>query len=183
VRARLVATTAANLEDEVRGGRFRADLSRRLAAYRVSLTPLRERPDDIPDLVRALAQEVAAASGSTPRTYTPAALTALASLPWPRNLAELREMVARLHAIAPGTLARQEDVLRSVGFGPVAARLGRMDSLRVARTRFEREYIAAVLDQHRWHMVEAAASLGIERANLYRKIRQLGLTRPTGGRA
>ncbi len=181
--ARIIATVGPHLEDDVHAGRMRADLYRRLSARRIALAPLRERPEDIPELVGALAEEIAAAHQSTPRTYAPAALTALASLPWPRNLDGLRDMLTRLHRAAPGAPARQEDVLHSLGFDGVPARLARFDKLRDARMRFEREYIGAVLDQHGWRMAQAAATLGIERANLYRKIRQLGLTRPTGGRS
>jgi two-component system nitrogen regulation response regulator NtrX len=178
---RIIATAGPQIEDEVHAGRVRADLYRRLSARRIVLAPLRERSEDIPELVLALAEEIAGAHQSAPRTYAPAALTALASLPWPHNLDGLRELLTRLHRIAPGLPARQEDVLRSVGFGAVSSRAARFDKLRDARQRFEREYIAAVLDQHGWRMAQAAATLGIERANLYRKIRQLGLTRPAGG--
>jgi DNA-binding NtrC family response regulator len=181
VDARIVATTRPDLDDDVRAGRFRDDLYRRLSSHRIALAPLRERAEDIPDLVHVLAEEIAAAHGSPARSYTPAALTALASLPWQRNLDELRELLTRLHAIAPGAPARQEDVIRHVGFGGASPVVQRFDNLREARKRFEREYIGVVLDQHRWRMAEAAATLGIERANLYRKIRQLGLTKPTGG--
>ncbi len=181
--ARIVATAGPQFEDDVYAGRVRADLFRRLSARRIVLAPLRERAEDIPELVAALAEEIAAIHQSPPRTYAPAALTALASLPWPRNIDGLRELLTRLHRAAPGAPARQEDVLRSLGFGAVPARLARFDKLREARKRFEREYIGAVLDQHGWRMTQAAATLGIERANLYRKIRQLGLTRPAGGRS
>ena len=183
IAARIIATSGPHLEDDVHAGRLRADLYRRLSVRRVELAPLRERPEDIPELVGALAEEIAAAHQSAPRTYAPAALTALASLPWPRNIDGLRELLTRLHVMAPGAPARQEDVLRSLGSGAVPARLARFDRLRDARKRFEREYIGAVLDQHGWHIAQAAATLGIERANLYRKIRQLGLMRPTGGRS
>jgi DNA-binding NtrC family response regulator len=181
--ARIIATAGPHLDDDVYAGRVRADLFRRLSACRIVLAPLRERPEDIPELVAALAEEIAATQQSPPRTYAPAALTALASLPWPRNIDGLRELLTQLHRAAPGAPARQEDVLRSLGFGAVPARLARFDKLREARKRFEREYIGAVLDQHGWRMTQAAATLGIERANLYRKVRQLGLTRPTGGRS
>jgi DNA-binding NtrC family response regulator len=179
--ARIVATSGPLVEEDVHAGRVRPELYRRLSARRIVLAPLRERPEDIPELVGALAEDIAAAHQSPPRTYAPAALTALASLPWPSNLDSLRELLTRLHRLAPGAPARQEDVLHSLGFGAVPSRLARFDKLRDARKRFEREYIAAVLDQHGWRIARAAATLGIERANLYRKIRQLGLTRPTGG--
>ena len=78
-----------------------------------------------------------------------------------------------------GAIVTQEDVLAHV---PIESAFSRWDltaSLREARRRFEREYIAAVLERHQWRMSEAARALGIERANLYRKTRQLGIVRIT----
>lgn len=183
VHARLVASATPEILDDVETGRFRGGLHRRLTAHRIDLVPLRRRPEDIPKIVQALGDEVAARRGVPPRAFTTAALTALGSLGWARNLDELRELLERLHGEQSTESVRQEDVLRALGFGhalPVGA-VARFDSLRLARQRFEREYIAAVLDRHRWRMAEAAETLGIERANLYRKIRQLGLPRPQNG--
>jgi len=156
------------------------DLFRRLSGRRIRLAPLRDRPEDVPEVVTAISRELAAQRGLRPRTFTPAALTALVSLPWPRNIDEVREVLTRLHAEAPGTAARQEDVLRQVGFGGRGVPAAPFENLRDARHRFERDYIAAVLDRHEWRMAEAAGTLGIERANLYRKVRQLGLSKPAG---
>jgi DNA-binding NtrC family response regulator len=89
--------------------------------------------------------------------------------------------VTRLYEADLGRPARQEEVLRQLAFGRAAPQPPRFDSLRDARRRFERDYIGAVLARHHWRMADAAATLGIERANLYRKIRQLGLTRPANG--
>jgi two-component system nitrogen regulation response regulator NtrX len=183
LHARIVATATPDIQDEVAAGRFRSDLYRRLSTRRIVLAPLRERPEDVPAIVHAIAEALAAERETPARVFTPAALTALAALPWRRNLAELRELVERLHALEPGAPARQEDVLKGLGFGVAAAPPLRFDSLRDARKRFEREYIAAVLARHAWRIAEAAATLGIERANLYRKIRQLGLSRPSNGAA
>lgn len=179
IRVRLVAIVSPDVEEEVAAARFRTDLYRRLSTRRIALAPLRTRAEDIPEMVRALAGEVAGPRGAL-RTFTPAALTALAALPWNRNLDELRAFIDRLHRAAPGTAARQEDVLKQIAFGGGTAP-ARFDSLRDARKRFEREYIAAVLSRHQWRIPEAAETLGIERANLYRKIRQLRLSRPSNG--
>jgi DNA-binding NtrC family response regulator len=107
------------------------------------------------------------------RHFTPAALTVLAALPWRRNTAELAGLIERLAAGDAGELVRQEDVLEEVQLDRRAVRAS--GSLREARRQFEREYIASVLRDHEWHMPEAARALGIERANLYRKARQLGI--------
>ena len=74
-------------------------------------------------------------------------------------------------------MIRQEDVLADLRPGPPARRYAPLGSLREARLSFEREYIAAVLQAHGWRMSDAARTLGIQRANLYRKTRQLGIVR------
>jgi transcriptional regulator of acetoin/glycerol metabolism len=97
----------------------------------------------------------------------------LAAFPWPGNVVE------RVLRDVPGDVVRQEDILPTVSVEGLAGRTP-LGSLREARRRFEREYIAAVLEQHQWKMSDAARTLGIERANLYRKTRQLGITRVGG---
>ncbi|MGH9372202.1 MAG: helix-turn-helix domain-containing protein, partial [Vicinamibacterales bacterium] len=82
-------------------------------------------------------------------------------------------LIERLAAGDPASPIRQEDVLGEVQLDRTPLRPA--GNLREARRRFEREYIAAVLRDHEWRMPEAARALGIERANLYRKARQLGI--------
>jgi DNA-binding NtrC family response regulator len=106
------------------------------------------------------------------RHFTPAARTVLSALPWRRNTVELSALVQRLARLR-GPAIRQEDVLAEVQLDRTPARALR--SLRDARRQFERDYIATVLRDHDWQMREAARTLGMERANLYRKARQLGI--------
>ncbi|MEO8076525.1 MAG: helix-turn-helix domain-containing protein, partial [Acidobacteriota bacterium] len=96
--------------------------------------------------------------------------------PWAENFDELAGVLEAALAAA-GPIVTQEDVLAHVPIEGAFARLDLTASLREAKRRFERDYIAAVLDHHRWRMIDAARTLGIERANLYRKTRQLGIVR------
>ena len=169
---RLVASTVRDLDDEVRDGRFRADLLRRFASCRITIPPLRQRPGDLALIIERLVHE----TGGPARTFTQPAITVLAALPWARNIDELVVVLKKLLAGA-GAIVTQEDVLAHL---PIEGAFSRRDltaSLRDARRCFERDYIAAVLERHRWRMSEAARALGIERANLYRKTRQLGIVR------
>jgi two-component system nitrogen regulation response regulator NtrX len=171
---RLVASTTRDLDTEVREGRFRADLLRRFAACRVTIPPLRQRPGDVAAIIDRFIED----AGGQPRMFTQPAMTVLAALPWAQNVDELASVVTKVLARA-GAIVTQEDVLAHV---PIESAFSRWDltaSLREARRRFEREYIAAVLERHQWRMSEAARALGIERANLYRKTRQLGIVRIT----
>jgi DNA-binding NtrC family response regulator len=169
---RLIASAERDLEADVREGRFRQDLLRRLSGCRVVIPPLRHRGADIGQIVDRLIKE----SGGGPRSFTQAAMTVLSALPWAGNIDELAALLEKVLQTS-GTNITQEDVLAHL---PIDGQFSRVDltaSLRDARRRFERDYIAAVLERHQWRMSEAARALGIERANLYRKTRQLGIVR------
>jgi DNA-binding NtrC family response regulator len=162
------------LDVRVVGGRessvdssLREDLVRRLPLI-IDVPPLRQRRDELPAIAGAML-----AARDRRRRFTPAALTVLAALPWRRNTLELSGLIERLAAGDTSNLIRQEDVLAEVQLDRAPLRLS--GNLREARRQFEREYIASVLRDHEWRMPEAARALGIERANLYRKARQLGI--------
>ena len=145
---------------------LRDDLARRLPLL-VNVPALRQRREDVPSIAQAML-----AARDRDKQFTPAALTVLSALPWRRNTAELAGLIARL-AAASNNLIRQEDVLAEVQLDPAPVRPA--VNLRDARRQFERDYIASVLRDHEWQMRDAARALGIERANLYRKARQLGI--------
>ena len=158
---RLIASTSNRLDPGLR-----EDLLRRLPLV-IEIPPLRQRRDDVPAIAEAML-----AARDRRRRFTPAALTVLSALPWRRNTAELGGLLDRLAASGSGVI-RQEDVLAEVQLDRLPARP--TGSLRDARRAFEREFIAGVLREHAWQMRDAARALGIERANLYRKARQLGI--------
>ncbi|HMC77325.1 MAG TPA: sigma 54-interacting transcriptional regulator [Vicinamibacterales bacterium] len=177
LRARIIGDAPASMAVEVGEGHFRSDLFRRLSQTCIAVPRLRERPEDIPELALRIAADLRA--GERP-AFTQAALTVLSAPGWPGNLDELRGVLDRVLRTAPAGTIRQEDVLAHLPIDGVVARIGPAVSLREARRQFEREYIASVLERHRWRMSEAARTLGIERANLYRKTRQLGIMRRAG---
>lgn len=173
--ARIIAGAAIEIDRDVEERRFRPELHRRLRRIRIDVPPLRERADDLPQIIDAILETACARVGAR-RTLAPAAMTALRTLPWPGNIDELGRMIDRLVDRVPAPMIRQEDVLAELQFAP-RRHAPPLANLREARLAFEREYIAAVLQEHGWSMSAAARTLGIERANLYRKTRQLGITR------
>ncbi len=178
VRFRLMATATPGLEFDVHNHRFRPELYQRLQRLRIDVPPLRDRSGDLPALIDAVLTEIGAGRAA-PCGLAPAARTALAALRWTGNLVELREALFRLSKRCEGGLIRQEDVLADLQQPQARPRLAHasLASLREARQAFERDYIATVLEAYGWRMTDAARVLGIERANLYRKTRQLGITR------
>jgi DNA-binding NtrC family response regulator len=174
---RIVATTRPPVEADVDEGRLRPELYRRLSAVRIDLPALARRREDIPAIARQIVREVSDARGLAARPFTQAALALVAALPWDGNVDELRRVIEGLCATAPGPAIRVEDVLGQVPLDARHGALGPQASLREARRQFEREYIAAVLRHYEGRMGPAARVLGIQRTNLYRKARQLGIPR------
>ena len=178
IRFRVMASATPDLEAAVHQRRFRRELYRRLQRVRLDVPPLRERAIDLPDVIDATLSEICS-NRQAQCALAPAARTALAALRWAGNLDELRESLGRLVERSTGGVIRQEDVLadlQQLEARPRGAFVAHA-SLREARQSFEREYIASVLEAVGWRMTEAARILGIERANLYRKTRQLGIAR------
>jgi two-component system nitrogen regulation response regulator NtrX len=177
LQLRMIGDAPASVAAEVGEGHFRSDLFRRLSQTCIAVPGLRERPEDMPELAVRIGAEL---RGGAPPAFTQAALTVLSAPTWPGNLDELRAVLNRVLRAAPVGAIRQEDVLAHLPIDGAMARIAPQISLREARRQFEREYIASVLERHRWRMSEAARTLGIERANLYRKTRQLGIMRRAG---
>ena len=172
---RIVASASPGIDSDVHAHRFRGDLYRRLSAVRIDLPPLRDRPDDVPALAVRLLEDVCSAEGRPSRTFTQAALALVGALSWPGNLAELRTAVERVVADVVEDVIQIEHILPALQLHRVHAPFAPTGNLREARLRFERDYIASVLQHHGWRMAPAAQALGIQRPNLYRKARQLGI--------
>ena len=172
---RLVASASPGIDGDVHAHRFRADLYRRLSAVRIDVPPLRERAEDVPALAVRLVEDICAARGIGVRTFTQAALALLAALTWPGNLAELHDVLDRVVTETREDVIHVEHVLPALQLHRAPAPFVPVGNLREARLRFERDYIAAVLQHHDWRMAAAAQTLGIQRPNLYRKARQLGI--------
>jgi two-component system nitrogen regulation response regulator NtrX len=176
IDARVVAATNRHLEEAVSNGGFREDLFFRLNVFPIHLPPLRERLEDLPALVAHLAERV------RPRHavhFTDAALEVMASYSWPGNVRELANLVERLSILsgpvvdAPAVRQVIRGSLSGPATTPLMSLLGR--PLSDALDEFERGLIMAALTQAQHNMAEAARILQTDRANLYRRIRRLGL--------
>ncbi len=171
----VLASAEPAIADAVARRRFSPTLFARLAVVRLDVPPLRQRPQDIPLLAAELLREVCAQHGLAPKALSPAARTLLAALPWRGNADELRFLLQRLALMIPRKTILLEDVLAQVNFDGAEARGRTMGSLRAAREQFERDYILAALVEHRGRLGEVARALGVERTNLYRKMKHLGI--------
>ena len=178
--ARPMAAADPNGQALVDEGRVRLDLHRRFAEFRIELPPLRERRADIPSLAQFFVARACREREMAEKVLECSTLALLSAMPWHGNSRELRDLLDGLVQATPeGTITLQAllDHVSLEGRGHPSPAL--CASLREARARFEREYIAAVVAQHHGRIPDAARSLGIQRTNLYRKLRALRLARPT----
>jgi DNA-binding NtrC family response regulator len=166
------------IDTAVGEGRVREELFRRLSVIRIDMPPIRSRREDIPALANHFLREICRERRIPPKALSRPALSLIAALPWRGNAIELRTMLeAIVGGLAGGKGIGLEDVLGQVKLDGGSAAFSERGTLRQARSRFERDYIAHVLEQHRGRISDAAKALGIQRTNLYRKLRSLRVDR------
>jgi DNA-binding NtrC family response regulator len=172
---RFVGGGLPGIADAVDRGELRESLVDALSVVRIELPPLRQRPEDVPLLATHFLKQACRRSDEPAKAFSRAALTLLSALPWPGNAGELRSLTERLAVLVPRGIVLLEDVLANVRLDGSES-VGRVrGSLKEARDQFERDYVTAVLQHHRGRMGAASRELGIERTNLYRKIKQLNI--------
>ena len=167
VDVRVVAATNRDLAAEVEAGRFRKDLYYRLKVVEVQVPPLRERPEDVLPLARALLGAVAGRLGRRLTGLTPAASDLLQRYRWPGNVRELENALERAAAVASGSRVDVGDLpeeLRRLDAPTTPAAARRLEEV-------EREAILAALQAHGGNQARTAATLGIGTATLYRKLK------------
>jgi two-component system nitrogen regulation response regulator NtrX len=181
VDVRVLAATNKQLEDEIANGRFREDLYYRLNVVPITVPALRERREDIEQLVVYFLQQFAARDGLPARDITDDALRRLAELEWPGNVRELRNTVERLVILASAATIGVSDVDRLVGKRAAEpAGLGTLlecatfEEFKVAA---ERTFLLAKLRAFDWNVSETARALDMPRSNLYKKIERYALMR------
>ena len=157
LEARVVAATTLPLEKAVATGRFRADLFHRLDVLRLHLPPLRERSQDVPELVDVCLAEVAARMGRPKPGVAGDLAVELAARPWPGNIRELQNLVERLLVWSPGSVLRVRDLARVEGAPPIPVRAAGS--------------LEATLRETGGNVSRAARRLGIPRTTLRRRIR------------
>jgi formate hydrogenlyase transcriptional activator len=176
VDVRLVAATNRDLARMVADGTFRADLYYRLNVFPVVLPPLRERPDDIPRLVRHFTQRFARRMGRRIETIPTAVMDALVRYPWPGNVRELQNVIERAVILSPGPSLQ----IPPGDLPPAATQAAAPTSPAVTLADAEREHILGALRETGGVLggpEGAAARLGMKRSTLYKKMKKLGISR------
>jgi|GEM_PF-3546 len=177
VDVRVIAATNRDLPSEVRAGRFRADLLDRLNVLPIHLPPLRERREDIPELILGFLAWARKRNDRPRAQITPPALEVLVSAPYEGNVRELRNLIERLVILSPSESIDRDFVRKCLGpAAPQSAGLYRSEAtFRQLTEEAEATILREALAAHGGQMARAARALGMERSHLYKKTRALGL--------
>jgi two-component system nitrogen regulation response regulator NtrX len=177
VDVRVLAATNKELPAEIREGRFREDLYFRLNVIPIFVPPLREREDDIPLLADHFMALMAVEYGRRPKRMASEAVARLQHYSWPGNVRELRNVIERLMIMVPGDTITAQDLafLGHDGVRQPVSVEGASLPLSDARERFERDYILQALAAQNGNISRTADVLGVERSNLYKKMKAFGI--------
>ncbi len=176
VDVRVLAATNKDLPTEIRASRFREDLYFRLNVIPVFVPPLRDRVDDIPRLAEHFMSELAREYGRRRKTFDPMAMSVLQRYRWPGNVREMRNVLERLMIMVPGDTIAPADLSFLEGGAGIDIAPGEVSMpLHDARDIFERDYILKALASQHGNISRTADVLGVERSNLYRKMRGFGI--------
>jgi two-component system, NtrC family, nitrogen regulation response regulator NtrX len=176
VDVRVIAATNKNLEEEIEKGQFREDLFFRLNVIPFELPPLRERREDVSQLVCYFMDHFCRRYGKKPKRIQPDAMEKLEAYRWPGNVRELKNMVERLVIMIPGEEVRLFDLPAAILRKRVPKEGDPVpQSLQSARREFERKFLMDKLREHDGNIARTAAAIGMERTHLYRKLKSYNI--------
>lgn len=180
VNVRIISATNKDLCEEIKKGNFREDLYYRLNVVPIYLPTLRERKEDIPELINYFISEFVTEKGWKSKTFTKKAIETLQSYDWPGNVRELKNAVERLMIMTVSDVIDIDDIERTgiIRKNFSEERYFQYASLKEARDAFERDFILKKLKENNWNMTKTAELIGIERSNLYKKIKSFGIPQP-----
>src|SRR4051812_10319141 len=200
VDVRVIAATNKNLEEEIEKGHFREDLYFRLAVIPITVPPLRERPEDVPVLVKHFMEQISRDSNVHAKRLSSAALDALQRYRWKGNIRELRNTVERLIIMSagdtievsdlpeavrsPGVLSHSAGAIASGGAAPKPdgdAERAKAGTLREFKDNAERAFLVGKLRENGWNISKTAEAIDTPRSNLYKKLEQYQISQETDG--
>ena len=180
VDVRVVAATNKDLKAGIENGEFREDLFFRLNVFPFHIPPLRERRDDIPPLLTGFLAEYGQIYSKPYLVFSPEAEKALVRYNWPGNVRELRNVVERLAIISSREVIDSDMVPPSItdeeaGSAVAADAASQEVDYRKARELFEKDFFTRRLEENEWNISKTSEAVGLERSNLHRKMKQLGI--------
>jgi two-component system nitrogen regulation response regulator NtrX len=179
VNVRIISATNKNLMREIEAGRFREDLFYRLNVVPIHVPPLRERAEDIPELISTFMDQIHLTGGKGKKCFSDEAIALLMHYKWPGNVRELKNLVENLIIMSKNDVITLGDIPAPYNQSPTANdELGsflNVESFRAAKNLFEKAFIAANLKKYKGNISQTAEAIGVERSNLHKKIKAYGL--------
>lgn len=175
VDVRIISATNKDLQEEVKKGTFREDLYFRLNVIPIKVPPLRERTEDIPELVEHFFELFSLEYGQQRKTITPEATKILQKYSWPGNIRELKNILERLVIMTTSRTITESGLFLSEASGQEYSSLNK---LKDAREAFEKDFITEKLRENEWNISRTAEILDMERSNLHRKIKAYDIKMP-----
>lgn len=182
VAVRVIAATNRDLTDSIREGRFREDLYFRLNVVPIRTPPLRERSEDIPELVDHFTARFSERDHRRPRRFAPSALALLRARAWPGNVRELKNLVERVLIMADTDPIEAKDLPPEARVSPteISSRGLELATLSEFKEFAEREFLVAKLRENGWNISRTAEVIQTPRSNLYKKIEHHKIDRDSG---
>jgi two-component system nitrogen regulation response regulator NtrX len=203
VDVRVIAATNKDLEEAIQRGEFREDLFFRLNVIPIVVPPLRERREDIPQLVQHFAKLTSEEHNLKPKRFEAAAIEAMQRYRWRGNIRELRNAVERVMIMSPADIVRLEDLPGEIRGGESRAPAAVVEStqalaqpaggqaaasgavpggtLREFKDASERAYLVQKLRENNWNISKTAEVIDTPRSNLYKKLEQYGIKQEVDG--
>ena len=179
VDVRVIAATNKDLEAELEKGNFRDDLYFRLNVIPMRVPPLRERVEDIPELIAVFIKDLSLNTNLGRKEFSSEAIEILQKYHWPGNVRELKNLVERLVIMAPGKIIHAHEIPPPFNKTPdITEEIESYlfpDSYKEAKSGFEKAFIAKKLREFNGNISQTAEAIGIERSNLHKKIKTYGL--------
>jgi len=174
VNVRFITATNQNLDELIAAKKFREDLYHRINVIKITVPPLRDRKADIPVLAQKFLNEACLDNNRPFKKIGDDAQSVLRDYGWPGNVRELKYLMERLAILIDKTDIDAGDIRSLISVDQKFRSLGKME-IEKARDKFEKNYLISVLNRTGWRMSDAAASMGIDRSTLFRKMRKLGI--------
>ncbi|HQZ82870.1 MAG TPA: sigma-54 dependent transcriptional regulator [Pyrinomonadaceae bacterium] len=174
VDVRVISATNKSLDSLIENGDFRADLFYRLNVIPFQVPPLRERPEDVPQLIEHFNRRFSADYGKHPKIFADATVSKLQEYAWPGNVRELKNTVERVVIMAGNAEILPEDLPELSGETAEAAHF-RFQKFKDATDAYQRDFIRHKLAQFDGNVAKAAEDMGVDRSHLYRRMRNLGI--------
>jgi two-component system nitrogen regulation response regulator NtrX len=181
INVRVIASSNKDLEKEIERGTFREDIYYRLNVIPIEVPPLRNRVEDIPQLMEIFFDECAKQNRSKKKVVTQNVFDLLLNYSWPGNVRELKNLVERLTIMTDKDVIDEYDLPSPYrpkakdDITSVEAQLFLSNSIKDAREIFEKEFIKRKLIQHSNNVTKTAEAIGVQRSHLYKRLKKLNL--------